>query len=156
MKLGNKEIKDYWKMIRIPTLILITYSVLALIISFISFEIYTIIFSPLPGLVLTIAVFGFIGWHAVKEFKETVKVAAWAGALSGVISGFVGAILGIIMFYTVPDLILMAASRAGADPSQLQGIMTIGMYIGLIMGPLFSGIIGAIISSIAGLIAKKV
>jgi len=156
MKFANKEIKDYWKIIKIPTLILIAYNVLALIIGFISFELYTSIFSPIPGLVLTIAAFGFIGWHAVKDFKETVKVAAWAGAVSGVISGFVGAIIGIIMFYLVPDIILMAASQAGADPSQIQGLLAIGIYIGLVTGPLFSGIIGAIISSITGLIAKKV
>jgi len=60
------------------------------------------------------------------------------------------------MFYIVPDVILAAAAQAGADPSQIQGFMAIGIYIGLVTGPLFSGLIGALLSTIAAFIATKI
>lgn len=159
MKFGGKEFSDYWKIIKIPTLILIAFGVLGFIISIISFSLYTSIFSAASGWILTIAIFGFIGWSAVKDHKENIKIAAWAGALSGAISGFVGAIISILMFYLTPEVIeavLQQAAQAGTDAAAIQGFMAIGIFIGLITGPLFSGIIAAIISTIAALIAKKI
>ena len=156
MKFGGKDFLDYWKIIKIPTYVLIGWSVLAFIISMISFDLYNTIFSSLSGLFLVIAVFGFIGWTAVKDHKEGTKTSAWAGALAGAVSGFAGAIISILMFYIVPDVILAVAAQSGADPAALQGFMQIGFFIGLITGPLFNGLIGAAIAAIAALIAKKI
>ncbi len=156
MKFVGKEFSDYWKIIRIPSFILIGWSILGFISSIISLSLYYSIFSGLSGLILTIAVFGFIGWHAVKDYKETVKIAAVSGALSGAITGFAGAVLGIILFYIAPDVIMQQIAQAGGDVAAAQGFIAIGLYIGLITGPLFTAIIGAIISAIAGLIGQKV
>jgi len=156
MKFANKPFSDYWKIIKIPTYVLIVWSALAFIASIISYSLYTTIFSPLASWILTIAVFGFIGYTTIKDHKENIKTSAWAGALAGAISGFIGAIFGILMFYIVPEIIYAAAAQAGVDPSAIQGFMAIGIYIGLITGPLISGLIGAAISAIAALIAKKI
>ncbi len=156
MRFANKEFKDYWKIIKIPTYVLIAWSLLGLLISIISFSLYTTIFSPLASWLLTIIVFGFIGWVTIKEHKETIKIAAWSGALTGIISGFIGAIIGIIMFHMVPEVIQAAMAQAGANAASVESFMAIGIYIGLITGPLISAIIGAIISAIAALIAKKI
>jgi len=155
MKFANKEFKDYWEIIKIPAYILIAWSILGLIISIISFSLYVTIFSSLASWLLTIAVFGFIGWTTIKDHKETIKIAVWSGALAGIISGFIGAILGIIMFYLVPEVIQAAIAQAGANAAAVESFIAIGIYIGLITGPLFSAIIGAIISAIAALIAKR-
>jgi len=156
MKFAKKEFSDYWKIIKIPTYIMIAWSILGFILSIVSFSLYSMIFSAMAGWILVIAVFGFIGWTAVKDHNEGVKIAAWSGALSGVIAGFIGAVIAILMFYIAPDVILQQAASTGVDISQLQSFMQIGLFIGLVTGPLLNGIIGAIISSIAGFIGKKV
>ena len=48
-----------------------------------------------------------------------------------------------------------AIAQAGANAEVVQNFMKIGIYIGLVTGPLFSGLIGAAISAISALIAKK-
>jgi hypothetical protein len=159
MKFGEKEFPYYWKIIKIPTFVLIAWSVLGLVLGIVSFSLYASIFSPAVGYILMIAVFGFIGWMTIKDYKGTVKIAAWAGALAGAITGFIGAIIGILMIYFVPSLMqyaIMQASQAGADAAAVQSMMETWIYIGLITGPLFSGLIGAGIAAIAALIAKKV
>ncbi len=154
IKFANKEFKEYWNTIKMPAYVLIAWSILALIISMISFSIYVTIFSPIASWLLTIVIFGFIGWTAVKDHNQSIKTAAWSGALTGIISGFVGAIIGILMFYLVPQVIQAAIAQAG-NSAAIEDFMKIGIYIGLITGPLFSGLIGAALSAISALIAKK-
>lgn len=159
MKFGEKEFLEYWKIIKIPTYILIAWSVLSFIIGIVSFSTYLTIFSPVASWLLVIAVFAFIGWTVIKDHKLDVKMAAWSGALSGAISGIVGAVIGILMYYFVPDVIEAAiaqAAQVGMDAASMQGFMAIGVYIGLITGPLISGIVGAAIAVVVALIAKKV
>ncbi len=155
MQFAGKDFLYYWKIIKIPTYVLVGWSLLGFITAIISSSLYISIFSSSASWLLMIAVFGFIGWTAVKDHKQTVKIAAWSGALAGAVSGLAGAVLSIFLVYFVPSVILYAASQAGVDPASIQGIMKIGVYIGLITGPLFSALIGAAISAIAALIAKK-
>ena len=158
MKFGGKEFSDYWKIIKIPTYVLIGWSIIGFIISIISFSLYLSIFSSSSGWFLLIGVFGFIGWMTIKDHKGTVKIAAWGGALSGAISGFIGAIIGILMFYFVPAILdyTIVQAQGAMDAASLQGLMETMIYVGLITGPLISGIIGAAIAAVAALIAKKV
>jgi len=156
MKFAKKDFSEYWKIIKIPSYVLIGWSLIALIISIASFSMYITIFSPWSNWILTIAVFSFIGWTAIKDHKETIKVASWAGALTGLITGLIGAVFGIIMFYLVPEVIQAAVAQAGVNAEAVQSYMKIGIYIGLITGPLVSALIGALISAIAALIAKKI
>ena len=156
MKFANKEFSEYWKIIKIPVYVLIAWNILGFILSLISFSLYMTIFSSSGSLILTIAIFGFIGWTAVKDHKQTAKIAAWSGALTGAIAGFIGAIIGIVMFYIVPEMTQLAIVQAGANAAAVEGFIKIGIYMGLITGPLISGIIGAIIALITALIAKKI
>lgn len=156
MQFAGKDFSHYWKIIKIPTYVLVGWSLLGIIIAIASFPLYISIFSSSASWLLMLAVFGFIGWTAVKDFKQTTKIAAWSGALAGAVSGLIGAVLSILMVYFVPSVILYAASQAGVDPASIQDIMKIGVYLGLITGPLISGLLGAGISAIAALIAKKV
>jgi|TARA_Y100000310_G_C20157405_1_gene567496 hypothetical protein len=156
MKFANKEFAEYWKIIKIPTYVLIAWGILGFIMSIISFQLYMTVFSSSSSLILTIVIFGFIGWTAIKDHNQTVKIAAWSGALTGAITGFIGAIIGIFMFYLVPEIIQLAMAQAGANAAAVEGFIKIGVYLGLITGPLISAIIGAIIALIAALIAKKI
>lgn len=159
MKIGQKDFAQYWEIIKTPTLVLIVWSVLGLIVSLISFSLYMKIFSSIAGWVISIAMLAFAGWIAVKDHKENIGVAAWSGALTGAIAGFVGAIISIIMFYTVPQLYELAIQSVvsqGIDAETVRSMLSITIYIGLITGPLISGVVGAILAAITGLIAKKV
>ncbi len=159
MKFAEKEFKDYWKIIKISTYILIAWSLAALIVSKISFSLYLTIFSAPANWALTIVAFAFIGWTAIKDYKGTIKIAAWAGALAGIIVGFAGALIGILTFYLVPELVEYAITQAaaqGVPADTIRGFMSISIYVGLVTGPLITSLIGAALSSIAALIAKKV
>lgn len=156
MKFANKEFSDYWKIIKVPTYILIAWSILGFIISIISFSLYATIFSPLAGIILIIAVFAFVGWTSVKDHKQGIKISAWAGALSGAIYAFIGGIVGILMIYFVPDVLFFQAAQAGVDVASIEGTVKIFSFVGLIINPLFFGLIGAGVSAIAALIAKKI
>lgn len=158
MKFAEKDFSYYWKIIKIPFAILVAWSLLGLIIAITNYSLYTTIFSNISGWIITIAVFGFIGYHTTKDHKGEKKHAFWAGGLTGVIYGFIGAIFSIIMINTVPDFTAAALARAtaqGVDTATMENFLKIGAFVGLITGPLFSGVIGAIISWIAGLLGKK-
>ncbi|MFH1642998.1 MAG: hypothetical protein ABIC04_08950 [Nanoarchaeota archaeon] len=158
MKFADKDFLEYWKVIKIPTYILVAWGVLGFIISAVSFSLYQSVFAPVAGWILTVSAFGFIGWFGVKDHKVSLKFSAWAGALSGAISGFAGAGLGILMYHFVPEVIQAALAQtaaSGVDAATLQSYMSIGIYIGLITGPLVTAIIGAIISTLASFIAQK-
>lgn len=158
MKFAEKDFSYYWKIIRIPLAILVGWSLLGLIIAIINYNLYTQIFSNISGWILTIAIFGFIGYSTTKDHKGENKHGFWAGGITGVIYGFIGAIIAIIMINLIPDISAAALARAstqGVDPATMEKFIKIGLYVGLITGPLFSGVIGAIISWIGGLIGKK-
>ena len=158
MKFGGKDFKDYWKIIKIPTLVLVAWAIVGFIVAVVSFSTYMSIFTPLVGWLLLIVVFGFIGWITIDDFKGTIGMAAWGGALSGAISGLVGAVIGILMFYFVPAIIEVAVSQAvsqGASAEMVESFMSIGVYIGVVTGPLVSGVIGAVISALSALVAKN-
>jgi len=158
MKFAEKEFKYYWKIIRIPLAILVAWSLIGLIIAVISYSLYSTIFSNISGWILTVAIFGFIGYHTTKDHAGEPKHGFWAGLITGIISGFIGAIIGIIMINLIPDFTSAALAQAttqGVDAATLEKFIRIGAYFGVITGPLFSGVIGAIISWIGGLIGKK-
>ena len=156
MKIAGKEFLDYWNIIKIPTLVLIAWSVIGVIISALSLSLYFTIFTPISSWIITIAAYAFIGWIAVKDHKEKISIAAISGAISGIIVGLLGAVVGIFVFYFMPGVIEATLQQAGVAMEQVKDIMQIGVYIGLITGPLVSGILGTIFAAITGFIAKKV
>jgi len=158
MKFDNKEFSFYWKIIKIPTLLLVLWAIIAFIVAKFSMYWYKTLFQSFAGLILQIAIFAFVGYAAIAEHKGGPKTAAWAGALTGIIVGFIGAIVAIIMVNFVPEIIDDAVAQAvaqGAAADMVRNITNVMMYVGLVTGPLFGGLFGALISWISGLITKK-
>ena len=158
MNFGGKEFDYYWKIIKIPIAILVGWGVIGLIIALISFNLYSSIFSNISGWIITIAVFGFIGYSTTKDHEGTPKLGFFSGLLAGAIYGFIGGIISLIMITFVPEFTAMAVAQAaakGADSATIESFMKIGAYIGLITGPLFSGIIGGAIAWVGSLISNK-
>jgi membrane protease YdiL (CAAX protease family) len=158
MKIAEKELSYYWKIIRIPLLILVVWSIASLVIAMVSYSMYKGIFSAAAGLILSVCVFGFVGWTTVKDYKGTVKLGAWAGALTGILIGLIGGVIGILMVYLVPAVTSDAvrqATAAGTPSDTAKSMVIIGSYFGLIIGLIINGIIGAILAAIGALIAKK-
>jgi hypothetical protein len=158
MKFAGKDFGFYWKIIRWPLAIMVAWMLLGFFISLYSFSIYQTWFGGMAGYAVSLAIFIVIGYLAVTDNKSTVKEAAWAGALAGIITGFVSAILGILMAVLVPgmfDASIQQAVKAGADPELVKKMINIMTYVGLVTGPLFSGLIGAGISALSGVICRK-
>ncbi|MBW2991603.1 hypothetical protein KY345_00105 [Candidatus Woesearchaeota archaeon] len=161
MKFADKEFRFYWNIIEFPFYLLLLWTLTSFVISYISFSLYLAIFSWYSNLMVSVVVFGIVGWSAVKDHKASNKECAWSGALLGVIIGLVGAVTGIIMVYTVPAIIDFAVQNAlnqGAQVSRdmIESMTRIGSFIGLVTGPLVNGVVGAVMAVVSGLIARKV
>ena len=158
MKFADEEFSYYWKVIKVPLLLIIGWSVLALIIAKLSLYWYMSVFNGWAGLILQVAVFCFVGYIIIAENKGQLRNSAWAGALTGILAGIGGAILSIIAINFVPEIIEQSISRAvasGAPEEMVRQMVKIGIYLGFITGPLFGGLIGALVSGMSGIITKK-
>ena len=156
MKIGGKDFKFYWNIIEFPFYLLLVWTLGAFIISMFSFSLYLSIFSWYSGLIVSLALFGIVGWSAVKDHKATIKESAWAGAVLGAMIGVVSAVVSILIVYLVPafiDYSLQQALNSGAQVSRdmLITISKVSSFISLITAPLINGLIGAAIAAVAGL-----
>ncbi len=159
MQLNGKDVKWFWRIIKIPTYILIAWVVLGFIVANFSFTTYTAIFGGFSSLMLQLGVFGFIGWLTVKDFHGTIKQGAISGALAGVITGFIGGIFIVLMVMSVPDIIegaVQQAAAAGAPEEAVRQFVVLGSYLSVVTGPLFGALSGALIAAITAFIATKV
>ncbi len=162
--MAKKEsiLQKYWKIIKVPVLIFIGYSILASIVAAISFETFMTFFGGWSGLIITVVVFGFIGYTTVKEHKQGIGQAAAAGAIAGVIAGLAGAVLSILMSFIAPHVIEQTVqqivAQGGMAREQAESLVTLLTYLGLVIGPVRQAIIGTILALIGGalgLIGKK-
>jgi len=159
MEFAKKDFSYYWIIIRLPLLALVLWSILSVIIARFAIQWHSSIFGTWQSMIIQLIVFGFIGYTIIAEHKGEVRHSAWGGAITGVIVGFIGAILALIAFYFVPQMYeagIQQAVAQGAPEATVRSFMKLGLYIGFVTGPLFSGLIGAGISAIAGVITKKV
>ena len=159
MQFGEKDFSYYWKIIKVPLIILVSWNILAIIVAKISLYWYQSIFSGTASILFQVAIFGFIGYTTITEIKGTPKNSMWAGALTGILGGLIGAVLAIIMINFVPEVFepsIRQAVAKGAPEETVRFMIRVGTYFSFITGPLFSGITGALVSGIAGLITKKV
>ncbi len=159
MKLGEKEIKDYWAIVKIPTFIIIGWYVVGLIFSAVAYQIYQSVFQGIAGWLILVAYFGFIGWVSVKEHKLKPSQAGWAGAVGGIVIGFVGGIFSILTYFLLPSVIdqaVMQAVAKGAPEATVRSMMSITIYFGVIIAPVINGLVGWVLSAITGLVAKKI
>lgn len=152
------EFKEFWKIIKIPVYVLVGWNVLGLIIAVISYSLYTSIFSGVATWVLMAAVFGFVGYSAVKDYNLSIGGSAKAGAFAGAIVGVVGGILGVVIITAVPQVleqVIELGVESGVARDTIESMAKIGVYLGIIIGPITNAIIGSIIAALGGLIAKK-
>lgn len=161
MNIAQKEFRDYWRVMKIPFMILALFSIAGLVYAYIDYKAYIGLFGGWTGYIISILVFGYLGWSSVKDYKFSVRQAAWSGAILGVIAGLFGAVLSVIMMFTVPGLLdftVRQAIASGASAAQTDMIKTtvkIVTFAGLILGPLINALIGAAISSLGGFIGAK-
>ena len=161
MKIADKEWSYYWHIIMIPVLILVLWNVAAFVVAYYSYSTYKSIFSGYSGLVLALAMYAFVGWTTVKDHKGTVKNGAWAGAVTGVLVGLIAAIINLLMVSMVPMIVQEAVAAAlkqgtaGINAARVQEFMMLGLYFGLLIGPLINGAIGALVGAIGALVGKK-
>jgi len=106
---------------------------------------------------VTIGAFAYIG-YTVKKKGATTGEAAKHGAFAGVVTGFVGAVLSIGALYVFPQIYADAIEKAvaqGAPRETMETFMRIGVYFGLLTGPIISALIGSAISAVSGALTKK-
>ena len=152
----KKGLKHYWEFIETPVFVLIIWAFIGLVFP-IKDYVPTLIYSIISW-VITILVFGYLGYVVVKEKSNTPGDCAKAGAYTGAIVGLAGAVLAITFFYISPgifDSTLQQMINAGLDAQSANTYLQIGLFSGIITGPLISAIVGALVSWISGLIFRK-
>jgi cytochrome bd-type quinol oxidase subunit 2 len=152
----KKGIKELWDDIELPVIVLVVWGIIAVFFRIDQYFPNKILYSSL-SLVISLVVFGYIGYSLAKDKKE--KDATRAGAYAGVIVGLISAVITIISFYVMPELFseqITTATKAGADPNTIKLFVQIGLYFGLIISPIISGAIGAFSSWVGSKIFKKV
>jgi hypothetical protein len=95
----------------------------------------------LPVLVIDLVVFGWAGYHAVKEQGMDVE----GGAVTGAIAGFVAALIGGILDYALGFLGLV---NTGIATSSLGMMIGIAVIAGLVLSVVIDTILGAIMGAI--------
>lgn len=159
-RFANKEFSWYWPHIMWPLIVLVVWSLAAFITALVSMQAYSLIFTGLNGIIVQLAVFGFVGYFIIETNKKaTPGNSAWAGALIGIIAGFIGAILGLLMIQLIPSFLDAAVQQAvaqGASEDMVMRMSTIMAWVGLVTGPVFGGLVGALIAWASGAISNKV
>jgi len=152
----KKNFKYYWNFIDVPVIVLIVWTAITLVFPLKDY---------IPGLAfsviswaITILVFAYIGYVVIREKSNTTKNAAKAGAWAGAITGLGGAILTIAAYYISPGIFnetLQQMLKGGLDTNSAQLFLKIGIFSGLVTGPLISALIGALIAWISSLIFRN-
>jgi magnesium-transporting ATPase (P-type) len=148
----------WWKYSEKPVLVMIVYSLIVL-----AYPLTNLLSTKINSIIswgITIFVFGFISYLVLQDKKApkdlffSGKIGLYAGALIG----FISAVLGIISYYLFPQRILdQLAQLTAASGTQISSAMIqIGLYAGLVIGPISTAIIGGIISLVATLILRKI
>ncbi len=151
----ERNFKYYWEFIDVPVGILVLWTILVL-----AFQVNNYLPEIIYGILnwgLIIVVFGYVGFVLSKEGNKP-KNCTKAGAYAGAISGLIGAIAAIIAFHVSPGIFneaLQQMIQAGMDTQSANTFLSIGLYMGIITGPLFNAFIGALIAWISGLIFRK-
>jgi hypothetical protein len=154
---SEKGFKYCWDIVEISVYILISMSILAVLIQVYGGEVLNKYLMWL-GWVVSVAVFSYIGYFVAEKRKESVRVAAKAGAYAGAISGFFSAVIGIVSFYAFPTIktkLMEQAIAQGANLEMVASMTEIALYAMLVISPLITALVGAALAAIVAWFAIK-
>ncbi|MFH0836215.1 MAG: hypothetical protein V1834_03565, partial [Candidatus Micrarchaeota archaeon] len=116
MKIMNKELMAYWKVIQLPVYASVALLVVVLVLP---------LLSDLLRLI-SLAIWVWAGWRAFKEFKYDLEHSAVAGAIGGLAVGFMGAVVSLIFYYAfgLPALDSMGIYGAVASGKALINLLS--------------------------------
>jgi len=154
--IAGKTFADYWKVIQLPVIVLVVWSVIQTLGGTVTPMMYWAL--GLIGMLIGLAAFLYIGWNGFKTFKLDVTQSAVAGAIAGVITGIVSLILTIIVIAAFGSITLRAASMMGLGiPTAMAGgVLMTAVIIGGIVGLVIGAIVGAILAAIGAIVAQNV
>lgn len=139
-----------WNLIELPVYGIIIWSVLSILLQ--AYGDVPLWLISAIGFGVVIVAFGWIGRN--MQGKGFLK-AAKPGAIAGAIVGLVGAILGILSFYFFPQVYAASIeqiSSKGVPADAIHTYMLIGVYFGLLTGPVLNAGVGAIISGLSSMV----
>ena len=140
-------IRYYWPFIKNPFYVLLVWSILGLVAIYLDYGLYSILFSSLLGLVISILAFVYIGAMGRKIKGFVHKDAALAAGFCGLFIGFIKAVIGLIIIYTVPEVVQLITSKAtaaGANPALVLQTVQAVAFFNIFTSPLFHLILGVV------------
>lgn len=152
----KKSFKELWDLVEMPVFVMIAWSLISLSVSLDNY--IGVIATGILGWIITVGVFMYIGYVAVQQ-KATIGFSAKLGAIAGAIIGFVSALLSVIWFYVFPARFIGVISQmiaSGVTEEMARTMLTIGLFVGLISGPLITAGIGALIALAGWWLIKKI
>ena len=137
-------LSSYWDLIETPIIVFFVYALLALVLQF--GTLLGSLISSILSIAVLLFVFGLSSYNSVK-FKKGRP--AKVGAYSGVLVGLISALVAILTFYFFPQVFADAIKKAvgaGASSSTARTAIQIGLYINIIILPVFYAAVGALIA----------
>ena len=155
MKNKKVSFENIWEVIKIPSYVMIAWSILGLVL----FATMTSLQKEIQyfSWIVLIIVFGLVGHYGIKAKFKLGQIAK-SGAYCGAITGLFGAVLNLIVFLVYPAIFqqaILEMTAAGLSPEQAKNYFQFSMYFGIVIGPLFSAAMGALVSFIAGYLLKE-
>lgn len=155
MKIADKELSEYFSVIKLPLAVLVLFYIASTIYASVDYASYVSVFGGLTAFLVYLFVFGYLGWSSVTDYKLSVRHSAWAGAVMGFLAGLASASAMLVMVHFIPEVAEYAVDQAvaqGAPAASLEmvkNMLYIGAYFSLFLGPLFIGAIGALLSGLS-------
>lgn len=157
-EIAGKSVADYLKVIKLPVLVLVVWSVI---------QTAALVTAPMIGwalaaigMLIGLVVFLYVGWSGIKTYKLDLAQCAVAGAITAVIAGIIGLILTIIVVAAAGTAVAGALAVFGAPASVAGGIaggfVMSALILSGIVGLIIGAIVGAILAAIGAVIAQNV
>lgn len=140
----------------IPAAILTVIGIGSAVIGAIPFLNVLLCLLGLPILIINIAVLGWSGFRAVKEFGMDLVGGAVVGAIAGLVSALIGGIVGLVLNLLGIGANMAASGMGGGDVGGAAiggAVGLVGGIVGLVVGVVFGTIFGAILGAAGAFVA---
>ncbi len=134
----------------IPAAVLIAISVASSLIGAVPVLNVLLCILGLPLFVVNLAVLGWSGYRAVKEYSLDLVGGALTGGIAGFASALIGGIFSLIL--TFVGLSASAALTGDVGDAALGGVFGV---IGLAMGVVFGTILGLVLGAVGAFVAGQ-